>query len=305
MVVDHTPALAGRAIASPARPRSAVRTYLAFVKPHIDVTFVLVALSGALLGWVRSGPFPLLTVVVVAAAVALLSAAAECWTNILDRDIDALMVRTAKRPLPTGEIPLHSAAALGAVLTGAGLSLAAALGAIPLLFLTFALINNVVIYSALTKRSTPWSVVLGAGVGPLTLWAGYAAVREPISATAWLLGAVVAVWVPIHIWTIAVRYRADYATGSVPMAPVVWTPPQLAVASFLASGVMGALAVAALVSLGGPAATWLAISIGILSVLLATGSVLLPWHEQLARPLIRAVTVYLVLVLVTVVGCAL
>jgi protoheme IX farnesyltransferase len=304
MVLDQTPALAGTELASPAKPRIPVRTYLVFVKPHIDLTFILVALTGALLGWVRSGPFPLMPVLAVAGAVAFLSAGAECWTNILDRDMDALMPRTAKRPLPSGKIPLQNATVLAAVLTAAGLLLAAALGPIPFLFLAFALINNVVVYSVLTKRSTPWSIVLGAGVGPLTLWAGYAAVHEPISAAAWLLGAMVAVWVPVHIWAIAVRYRADYARGNVPMAPVVWPPVQLAVASFLSTAVMGALAVVSLVFLGGPAARWLVVPIGALSFLLATGAVLLPWHQRLAMPFIRVVTIYLVLVLLSAIGCA-
>ncbi len=301
---EPSPALVGTEIVSPGKSRIPVRTYLVFVKPHIDLTFVLVALTGALLGWARSGPFPVMPVIAVAGAVAFLSAGAECWTNILDRDIDALMPRTAARPLPCGKIPLHSAAALGAVLTGAGLLLAAALGAIPFLFLAFALINNVVVYSLLTKRSTPWSIVLGAGVGPLALWAGYAAVREPISEAAWLLGAMVAVWVPVHIWAIALRYRADYAKGNIPMAAVVWPRSQLAIASCVSTVAMGVLAVGSLVVLGGPAAGWLAVSVGVLSLFTAAGAVLLPWHEQLASLFIRGVSVYLVLVLLAAVGCA-
>ncbi|MHB1893879.1 MAG: UbiA family prenyltransferase [Candidatus Dormibacteria bacterium] len=268
------------------------------------MTFVLVGLTGALLGWARSGPFPVMPVIAVAGAVAFLSAGAECWTNILDRNIDGLMPRTAGRPLPCGRIPLHSAAVLGAVLTATGLLLAASLGAVPFLFLAFALINNVVVYSLLTKRYTPWSIVLGAAVGPLTLWAGYAAVHEPISEAAWLLGAMVAVWVPVHIWAIALRFHADYANGHIPMAPVVWPRSQLAVTSFLSTVAMGGLAVASLLLLGGPAARWLTVPIGTLSLLIAAGAVLLPWHEQLAALFIRGVTVYLVLVLAAAVGCA-
>ena len=149
------------------------------------------------------GPAPLGGLLGVAAAVALLSAGAECWTNLLDRDLDALMRRTARRSLPTGLISVRSATALGAFLTASGLTVAATLGLFPFIFLTFALFNNVVVYSALTKRSTPWSIVLGAAVGPLTLWAGYAAVSEPISVPACLIGAMVAAWVPVHIWAIA------------------------------------------------------------------------------------------------------
>jgi protoheme IX farnesyltransferase len=200
---------------------------------------------------------------------------------------------------------VRTAAVLATVLTGAGLLLAATLGVVPFVFLLFALINNVVVYSALTKRSTPWSVALGAGVGSLTLWAGYAAVREPISDAAWLLGAMVGVWVLVHIWTIAVRYRPDYVSGNIPMAPVVWRRFQLAVASLVSTVAMGALATASLLILGAPAAVWVVVPMGVLSFLIAAGAVLLPWHQRLASPLIRVITVYLVLVLFAAIGCAL
>ncbi len=301
---EHSAALVGTQVLPPRKSRIPARTFLLFVKPHIDVTFVLVALTGVTLGWTHSGPFPVTPAIAVAAAVALLSAGAECWTNILDRDIDALMPRTAGRPLPCGRIPLRSAAVLGAVLTGTGLLLAAVLGTIPFLFLAFALFNNVVVYSLLTKRHTPWSIVLGAAVGPLALWAGYAAVHEPISEPAWLLGAMVAVWVPVHIWAIALRYRADYASGNIPMAPLVWSRSRLAVTSLVSTGAMGVLAVASLLVLGGPAAGWLAVPIGALSLLIAAGATLMPWHEQLTPLFTRVITVYLVLVLLAAVGCA-
>ena len=85
---------------------------LAFVKPHIDVTFVLVGVTGTLLAWHGAGSFPVPTVALVAGSVALLSAGAECWTNLLDRDIDAVMARTRRRPLPSGQLGTRGAGAL-------------------------------------------------------------------------------------------------------------------------------------------------------------------------------------------------
>ena len=283
--------------------KASLRTYLAFVKPHIDLTFVLVAIAGSLLARAHSGSVPPVTLVGVATAVALLSAGAECWTNLIDRGIDAVMPRTAKRSLPTGTITVRSAGALGALLTATGLSLAAALGLLPLLFLSFALFNNVVVYSALTKRSTPWSIVLGAAVGPLTLWAGYTAVSEPLSGPALLIGATVAAWVPVHIWAIASRDREDYARAGVPMAPLVWSRYQVAVGSLVASLAMGAFATGGLAMIGGPAA-WVVVPVAAFSVLVALGAALLPWHERLAAPFIKFVTAYLVLVLLGAIGLA-
>jgi len=286
------------------RPSASFATYLSFVKPHIDLTFVLVAVTGSVLAGVHSGPRPVGTLLGVAVAVALLSAGAECWTNLLDRDIDAVMQRTAQRSLPTGAISVRSAITLGALLTTSGLTLAAELGLWPFIFLTFALFDNVVIYSALTKRSTPWSILLGSAVGPLTLWAGYAAVGEPISAPAFFIGAMVATWVPVHIWSIASRHREDYARARVPMAPVVWGRRQVAIASLASCLAMGALATGGLASIGGPVAVWVVMPVALFSVLVAVGASLLPWHERLASPLIRCATAYLVVVLLGAIGLA-
>jgi len=284
---------------------TSLRRYVSFVKPHIDLTFVLVGVTGSALAQSAIGQFRLAASVGVGVSVAFLSAGAECWTNLIDRRIDAAMPRTARRALPMGTISARSASVLGATLTVTGLSLAAVLGLLPFCFLALGLFNNVVVYSALTKRSTPWSILLGSAVGPLTLFAGYTAVSVPISAPALLIGAMVAAWVPVHIWVIATRYREDYSKARVPMAPVVWGKGTLGAACLLASLVMGGLAVGGLVSIGGPAAGPVALGVAAVSGAIAVGSAVLPWSEKLAAPLTRLVTLYLVLVLVGSIGLAL
>ncbi len=296
-----------RAVFTPARlgierSTSNLATWLSFVKPHIDVTFVLVTVTGSVLAGVRTGALSDVRVLDCAASVALLSAGAECWTNLLDRKIDSAMVRTAGRPLPTGRITVPAAAAAGVLLTAVGLALAALLGLFTFVFLALALIDNVIVYSALTKRATPWSIVLGAPVGSLVLWAGYAAVAEPISRAAWLLGGMVALWVPVHIWAIAIRYREDYARAAVPMAPVVWSQRRVAIASLVSSLAMGSLAVGGLVAIGGPATAWIAVPVGFVSILVALGAVVLPYRDRFAPNFIRLVTLYLVFVLFAAIG---
>ncbi len=175
----------------------------------------------------------------------------------------------------------------------------------PLLFLGFALLDNVVVYSALTKRSTPWSIVLGSAVGPLTLWAGYAAVSVPVSAPALLIGATTAAaWVPVHMWAIATLYRDDYAATGLPMAPVVWDPATLAVASGTSGLVMGAAAGAGLAFTRGTGAVWVAALVGVASLAIVGVAALLPWHPALAPRLVRLVTAYLVVVLMAAIGLA-
>ncbi len=280
------------------------RAVLAFVKPHIVVTFALMATTGSLVA-AAGKPAPILRVLAAATSVLLLSAGAECWTNILDRDIDAVMPRTARRPLVTGQVSLLEARALAVGLCASGLALAAVLGPLPLVFLGLGLANNVVVYSWLTKRSTPWSVVLGSLVAPLTLWAGYAAVAVPISAAAWLLGAMAGAWVLVHIWVIALRYRQDYAAAGVPMAPLVWSRPQL-VAALGASGLaMGALATGALFALGNAPGHWAAIPVAGASLALASTAALAPRRARPPAWLVHAITAYLIAVLGTVLACAL
>lgn len=290
--------------ASVAGERSGPATYLAFVKPHIDLTFVLVAVTGTVLATVGRSSVPGWTLLDVVVSVAALSAGAESLTNVIDRDIDAVMPRTARRALPTGRITVRSALTLGVALSAAGLSIAAALGLFPFVFLLLALVDNVVVYSTLTKRSTPWSVVLGAPVGSLVLWAGYTAVGQPLSGSAWLLGGMVAAWVPLHIWAIASRYRSDYARASVPMAPAVWSRPALGFVSLAAGVAMSALATGGILAIKETASGFVAGPVALLSVVTTAGACLLPWKEKLARPMIHLATAYLLVVLFAAIGLA-
>lgn len=286
--------------------RSHLRSLLVFVKPHIAVTFALVGVAGSLVaGARREDGEPVLTVLAVASAVLLLSTGAECWTNILDRDMDARMPRTARRPLVTGEVSLREAAALAAALCTGGLAIAVALGPLPLLFLGLGLANNVVIYSALTKRATPWSVVLGSMVAPLTLWAGYAAVAVPISAAAWLLGGMVGVWIYVHIWVIALRYRDDYAAARVPMAPLVWPRRWLMVALGVSGLAMGAMATGAFLEIATAPARWAALPVAAGSLAVTAAAALAPRRGTAARWLVHAITAYLIVVLGAVIACVL
>jgi protoheme IX farnesyltransferase len=204
--------------------RVKVATYWTFSKPRIWIAFALEALVGSLLAWSASGAFPWVVVMVGIMAIVLAAAGAEALTNVLDRAMDAVMQRTRTRPLPSGTITPTAAVVFGLVCVGASLGLGGFLGPIPLMFLVLGLIDNVVIYSALTKRTTPWSIVLGAGSGAVPVWVGFSALRLPISLSAWLLGVVVMCWIPVHIWSLAWAYREDYARADVPMAPVVWAP---------------------------------------------------------------------------------
>ena len=152
----------------------------------------------------------------------LAASSANAWNCYLDKDIDSIMSRTSKRPLPSGNIsPLT--AQIVATLVGA-LSLVITLTFTNLLttVLTFtAIIWYVVLYTKILKRKTSQNIVWGGIAGCMPVLIGWAAVNNSLSWQAWLLFLVVFFWTPAHFWALAVKYKNDYALANVPMLPVV------------------------------------------------------------------------------------
>ena len=145
--------------------------------------------------------------------------AINCW---FDRDIDAEMSRTRRRPLPDGRIPAWHALALGVALNvvafgvlWAGANLAAAL-----LALSGTLIY-VFVYTIWLKRVTPQNIVIGGAAGAVPPLVGWAAATGGIDLTALALFGVIFLWTPPHFWALAAVIKKDYARAHVPMLPVV------------------------------------------------------------------------------------
>ena len=195
--------------------------YLELTKPRVVALIVFTAVIGMLLA--TPGLPPLRESLLGTAGIWLAAASAAAINHLLDRRIDALMARTAGRPLPTGGLNgrqvLLFALALGA------LSMAILwFGVNPLTaVLTFAsLIGYAVIYTAYLKRATPQNIVIGglAGAAPPAL--GWTAVTGELHPHALLLVLIVFVWTPPHFWALAIFRRADYARADIPMLPVVY-----------------------------------------------------------------------------------
>src|ERR1700737_600732 len=145
--------------------------------------------------------------------------AINCW---FDRDIDAAMTRTRRRPVPAGRIPPWHALALGVlfnVLAFAVLALLANLLA-AVLALTGTLIY-IFVYTVWLKRSTTQNIVIGGAAGAIPPLVGWAAVTGRLDLTALALFAVIFFWTPPHFWALAQLIRRDYEQAGVPMLPVV------------------------------------------------------------------------------------
>jgi protoheme IX farnesyltransferase len=143
----------------------------------------------------------------------------NCW---FDRDIDAAMNRTRRRPLPGGRIPAWHALALGIALNIFAFGVLAAGANLPaaMLALTGTLIY-VFVYTIWLKRSTPQNIVIGGAAGAIPPLVGWAAVTGRIDLTALALFGVIFFWTPPHFWALAQVIKGDYARARVPMLPVV------------------------------------------------------------------------------------
>ena len=156
-------------------------------------------------------------------ALVLGSASADILTNYHDRDIDSMMKRTMKRAIPSGEIKPRSALALG--LTMAALSVLIPfllINAISASFMLIGLLDNVVVYSLLLKRRSWLNIILGGISGGMPVLVGYSAVSGTVTPIALYMSALVIVWIPTHIWSLAIFTKEDYEAAKVPMLPVVF-----------------------------------------------------------------------------------
>jgi len=207
-----------------------VRALIALTKPRI-IELLLVTTVPAMLLAQRGVP-SLRLILVTLVGGTLAAGSANTINCYLDRDIDAVMKRTSRRPLVVGghgTIKPAEALAWGIVL-GAGATLllglmanwlAAALADAAILFYIF-------VYTLLLKRRSPANIVIGGAAGCFPVLVGWAAVTGTVALPAVVLFAVIFLWTPPHFWALAMKFRRDYAAANVPMLPVVASPAAVA-----------------------------------------------------------------------------
>jgi len=154
--------------------------------------------------------------------IALASGAGAAMNMWYDRDIDAIMKRTQKRPIPQGRVAPDDALAFGLFLAAfsvmiMGLALNWVAGGL----LAGAIAFYVVIYTMWLKRRTPQNIVIGGAAGAFPPMIGWAAVTGDVSVTSVILFSIIFLWTPPHFWALALYKNGDYAKANVPMMPVV------------------------------------------------------------------------------------
>ncbi len=215
----------------PPTMREHVSAYVALTKPRIIELLLVTTLPAMILAWSTvDGLDPLhFTWLAIATLVggSLAAGAANAINCYLDRDIDEVMVRTRRRPLPANAVAPEDALMFGLVLTVVSFGFLAFTTNLVAAFLTLLAIGfYVVVYTMLLKRTTPQNIVIGGAAGALPPVIGWAAVTGDITLPALLLFAIVFYWTPPHFWALSLRIRGDYEAAAVPMLPVTHGVPE-------------------------------------------------------------------------------
>jgi protoheme IX farnesyltransferase len=196
-----------------------VSDFVALTKPRVMSLAVFTALVGMSIAPVRPDVTATLAAVFAIAAGAGAAGVLNMW---YDADIDAVMTRTAMRPIPRGNVSRFAALVFGlvlGVLAVAGLALATNLTAAALLAGT--ILFYTVVYTAWLKRTTPQNIVIGGAAGALPPMIGWVAATGAIGFEPLTLFLIIFLWTPPHFWALALNRTDDYARAGVPMLPVV------------------------------------------------------------------------------------
>jgi heme o synthase len=203
-----------------------VKDYVEVSKPRIVVVLVITAVTSLLAasridntsGWhVTAWQLGFLTL-----AGALSSMGSSAINHYYDRDIDKIMVRTAKRPIPSGRLLPRSVLVYGLVACAISVSLAwFTLNPVATFMIALGIFFYVVIYTIWLKRDNPANIVIGGFAGSAAAMAGWAVASGSINLLGFLVGLLVFVWTPSHFWCLAIKTREEYESVRIPMLPVL------------------------------------------------------------------------------------
>jgi len=240
-----------------------VSDYIALLKPRVMSLVVFTALVGLVIAPGHLHPVLAITSILCIAVGGGASGALNMW---YERDVDALMTRTANRPIPRGRISSSEAAAFGITLaifsvTTLGILVNWLAGAL----LAFTIFFYVVVYTMWLKRWTAQNIVIGGAAGALPPVVAWAAATGSLAPQPIILFLIIFLWTPPHFWALALFRSDDYARANIPMLPVVAGPDATRLQILLYTIVLVAVAISPW-PLG-----YFGVAYGITSVLLGAG----------------------------------
>jgi heme o synthase len=199
-----------------------VRNYYELTKPKIWYLLVFTAfgaaLTASLLFNISIQP---LTWLLLIGGVAAGSAAADTLTGYNDRDIDAIMDRTRGRPIPSGRVSPQNALIFGLILTAISLIFSWFINISTFALMAFGLFDNIIVYSKWLKRRSQINIILGGFSGAAPAMIGYVTVTTQNIEIGLVMAGLVFLWIPTHIWSLALHFKRDYTKAGIPMLPVV------------------------------------------------------------------------------------
>ncbi|MGD1836951.1 MAG: heme o synthase [Nitrososphaeraceae archaeon] len=199
-----------------------LKNYYELTKPKIWYLLVFTAfcsaLTASLLFDIYISPF---TWILLLVGVAAGSAAADTLTGYNDRDIDAIMDRTKDRPIPSGRISPKNALIFGLILTMVSLICSWFINIWAFALMAFGLFDNIIVYSKWLKRRSQSNIILGGFSGGAPALIGYITVTTQNLEIGLVMAGLVFLWIPTHIWSLALHVKNDYKKANVPMLPVI------------------------------------------------------------------------------------
>lgn len=201
-----------------------IAQYWALTKPKTTQMAVFCAVIGMFLASDGMPDWRLVAAATV--GIYLLASAAFAVNCLAERDIDARMARTARRPMAMGQVSVRQTLLFSVIIGGAGMAVLYTLVNPLTMWLTFVtFISYAIIYTMILKPATPQNIVIGGLSGAMPPALGWAAIANDVPMQAWLLVLIIFVWTPPHFWALALYRRDDYAKSGLPMLPVTHGMP--------------------------------------------------------------------------------
>jgi heme o synthase len=219
-----------------------VGDYIALLKPRVMSLVVFTALVGLMIAPDHVHPVLAFTAIL---CIAVGAGASGALNMAYEGDIDALMTRTANRPIPRGRITSGEAAAFGLTLAFFSvMTLGILVNWVAGALLAFTIFFYAVVYTIWLKRRTAQNIVIGGAAGALPPVVAWAAATGSLAVEPWLLFSIIFFWTPPHFWALALFRSDDYARAGVPMLPVVAGPDATRLQILLYTIVLVAVALA-------------------------------------------------------------
>jgi protoheme IX farnesyltransferase len=188
-------------------------------KPRVVSLIVFTAVIGMFLA--VPGAVPLQVLLAATVGIALVAGAAAAMNCLVEQKIDAIMLRTSRRPLPRGELTSRETLLFAGVIGGIGLALLHQWVNALTMWLTLAtFVGYAIVYTVILKPMTPQNIVIGGASGAMPPVLGWAAVTGEVTADALTLFLIIFAWTPPHFWALALYRKHEYAKAGVPMLPV-------------------------------------------------------------------------------------